>query len=795
MANTIPLGQVARIARSARISRSALVAGFRRAIRAILNRQPVPLGVVSCLAVGLTSSGALFATVAGLFAPPFGLRDPDTLVHLSLPPRSVAKWVVDDRARILEMGRGLRENVWFDGYSWYRRTAGRDDQAYLDPRFPNAVVTEVGGEFFRTISVPLDQGRATAVSDIVGTAAPVIIGFEIWKTQFGGDPKIVGKTISPPLAEGRRLEWVVVGIAPKGFSFPVRTNVWLVVPEPRAVLGWSFVARLRRDVRLDTVVALEKDFAVSPLVGAFRPAGSAGVVYLFAGAVGLLMVAWLQIILLLSARTAAGAPEARLRVAIGAPRVALVAEQCGEHLTYIGLGAFSAFAMLPAARSGLVAVLSSVPVVQTAPPMAPGIGLIAALVAAMGAVAAVTSWSHVCSRDLHRGHGARRRRIGKAVTVGQVAIGAATVYLTAVAVENFQLSASVDLGFDVDRTWAIVAPPLEIGPGESGLTLFNAYTARVADALERLRASGAVEDVTSTSFFPMQKGALPVAYVRRSPNAEGIVARTVSVGPGFLTLIRARLSRGQEFGGHPINGLGGRSVAVVTESLARRLFGDADAVGKEVLSGSRSLKVVGVVADVKLSSPDEDVTPTLFSFFDRADLSPNLIVRVRSNIGAGAVRSLVSGVWGEKTGPAVFPLWQLQAHARAEWRSRAIVMSATAMALVVLVTAGVCFSVHNELQARKQEVAIMLAIGAPSEKLHWLLMTRVLKTLAMGSAIGMVLGAVSLKASASLFPFATIRQPAAAAAVFGGVGLLAVGLFRFLSNGLTKISPATVMKS
>src|SRR5262249_30585224 len=132
---------------------------------------------------------------------------------------------------------------------------------------------KVSPGFFSVFGVPAAQGRTFSADLVSGARFDVaerytggdrvlVLGDGLWRRRFGGDPDVVGRTISLDNAP-----WLIAGIMPRGFAAPsVNTDVWVPWDIPRSYAGypggaprdWRFlnaVARLRRNVTLEGAAA------------------------------------------------------------------------------------------------------------------------------------------------------------------------------------------------------------------------------------------------------------------------------------------------------------------------------------------------------------------------------------------------------------------------------------------------------------------------------------------------------------------------------------------------------------
>src|SRR5580765_780754 len=228
-------------------------------------------------------------------------------------------------------------------------------------RYTGGYVTEV---FFRIVNVSPIIGRDfTADDNKPGAEKTTILGYEIWKRDFGGDPNIVGQSVR---VNGKAA--TIIGVMPENFKFPVSEQLWVplynefpLLPREDARAGGSAPAvmgRLKSGVSLDQVnaefSALAKRLAkdnpktnehltsanVQPLLNSFTGPQLRGTVYAMLGAVLLvLVIACVNVMNMQFGRAALRAKELAIRGALGATRWRLVRQMLTESLVVAVFGA------------------------------------------------------------------------------------------------------------------------------------------------------------------------------------------------------------------------------------------------------------------------------------------------------------------------------------------------------------------------------------------------------------------------------------------------------------------------
>ena len=158
-----------------------LLKDIRYGVRSLLKRPSFTIVAVITLALGIGLNTAIFGVINAVLLRPLPYQEPERLVTFRSNQSAPDVADVEAQARTLsKIGGSVAQSLDYTGGS--------------EPvQFKTGMVT---GGFFETLGVQAEQGRLiTHADDQSGAPYVIVLGQELWRRQFGADPKIVGKTI------------------------------------------------------------------------------------------------------------------------------------------------------------------------------------------------------------------------------------------------------------------------------------------------------------------------------------------------------------------------------------------------------------------------------------------------------------------------------------------------------------------------------------------------------------------------------------------------------------------------
>jgi predicted permease len=746
-----------------------------------LRRSPgFTIAATITLALGIGLNAAIFSTVNGVLLRPLPYRDPSRLVSaterfaLSFSPGGVL---------------GPDFVAWQKHNQAFERIEG-----FLGSQGPGISLsgagdpvpvrmTQVTVGFFSMLGLRPIAGRSfTADEGKLGRENVLLIGERLWQARFGRSAKVLGQTV--------RLNndaFTVIGVMPASVRYP-EADVWtpivldssLFLPQSRPLAFVSAIGRLKPGVTLSQaqsnlsrithsidreyppqiVQSRDRRVELVPLhallAGNARPLllillGTAGFVFLIACA----NVANLSL-----SRAAARSREFAVRGALGAGRGRLVRQLLTESLLLAAIGS----------ALGLVCGLWSVRLLKRLiPPTLPGdvgldprilafaigITLLATLI--FGLAPALAGSRAEVSETLkaggaRAGYGRGARHLRSVLVVCEIALSLVLLIGAGLLARSFLRLSNVRLGFNPDRVLtAQVWRPMTNGfQTPSQVPFFN-------EVLDRIRVLPGVKDAGAASRAPLSTCEGQAGRFKLRGAAEDLQSVcSTTVSPGYFRAMEIPLLKGRSFSDRDSSD--GPPVVIMNETLAREAFGDGDPIGQQAgiygLSGVSWRTVVGVVADAKNSTIEQQPWPEIFVPYPQAllPLSATFVVRTGGDPSALAalVRKAVEAVDRDQAVSNVQTLDEAIATSTAPQWFRMLLLGLFASLALALSAIGVFGVMAYSVTRRAHEIGVRIALGAQPGDILMLVVRQGMVVAAIGLGVG-VIGAAALTRLLSSF--------------------------------------------
>lgn len=798
---------------------------IRFGIRMLAKKPMFSIIAVITLALGIGANTAIFSVVNGVLLRPLPFKEPDRLMMIretklpQFPEFSVAP------GNFLDW---KKQNTVFERLVAYKGSSlnliGTDDPERL--RALN--VTE---GFFAMLGAQPQLGRDfLAEEDQVGHNNVVILSYGLWQRRFSGDPKILNQTITL-----NRQAYTVIGVMPATFHFGSGENeldLWtpMAFTEEQAQNhgghGLVAIGQLKPGITVDQAraemsaiagrlaaqypVDIGWDVKIMPLlefsVRSIKPA----LLILLVAVAFVLLIACANVANLLLARAAGRQKEIATRTSLGASRWRIVRQLLTESLLLSLLGGALGLAL---AKWGMDLLLT------LAPPDLPRLNNVSLDGRALAFTATITLLTGVIfglvpalqsskpnlnetMKDAGRGstEGGRRQRIRSILVVLEVATALVLLVGAGLMIKSFWQLQKVDPGFNPDNTLTVqVSLPKTKYPEESQQVAF------FQQLIERVATLPGVQSAGAGHVVPLSGNDFVLAFEidGRPPLQPGVTQSTnyYSVSADYFKAMGIPLRRGRVFTERDIKD--SPRVAVINETMAKKIFPDEDPIGKRITFDNRQkgnpewFEIVGIVGDVKQYSLDQVTTMQTYEpYIQQTFPYMTLVVRTTgdpTNLNA-AIRSEVLKLDKEQPTTNFKTLNEFFSISIAQQRFSVVLLGMFAVVALVLSAVGIYGVLSYAVTQRTHEIGIRVALGAGKRDVLRLVVGQGMLLTVIGVAGGLGAAFALTRLMASLLFGVTATD----AVTFASVAslLLAVALLACYipARRATKVDPLVALR-
>jgi putative ABC transport system permease protein len=791
----------------------ALQQDLRVGLRSLLRAKGLAATVVVTLALGIGANAAIFSVVRGVLLRPLVNRGEDRLLYIrqSSPGTGAVNMtfsvpeIKDFRSRVTSLAA-------FGEFSTIDFTM----LGFGEPRVVRAGV--VDGSFFEVMGLRPVLGRLLMPSDDGPEAAGVaVLTHRFWTTTLAGDPTVVGKQIrlGPRSA-------TVVGVLEPSVPYPADTEIIAnMVTSPHHLGATMVTERAHRMTELfgrlapaATVEAARAELTavhaamlrehaasyparghvqlhVTPLRDQIAAPARTILLVLLAAAAIVFVIACSNVANLILARSVRREGELAVRAALGASHGALRRTLLAESLVLCAAGAalgvllarpfvtaVSSFAARFSVRALEVTVDSSVLWVGVG--LAMSAAVLLAYVPRLPSTQAPTGFG-LASGNIRITPGTNRRL--RAFATLQIAFSFVLLAGAGTLLAALLVLQSATTGYDMRQVLVFDVPTLALGrstPEE--ISVYKTMTQRIGEL-------PGVDGVALGSFVPWRDtGRLDMNFrfsgdgYAAADGEDDPRARFRSVAPGFFAVLGVPLVAGRDFTDDDRRG--GESVAIVSESVAQRLFPNGDAVNRriwftEAILGKPSpRRIVGVVADVDDENLVRGPSQTIYHPMQQSGLAGRLFVRAAGDPYAlvQPVTQIVREVAANQPIERPATLEDVRAAMLAPQRLNAFVVSGFAGVALLIAAVGVAGVLAFGVSARTREFGVRLAIGSTPSELLLSVLSEGAAIVVIGIAAGIAGGYAFAGIAASYVESLRLPGPmpvAAAAAMLIGAAVMA----------------------
>jgi predicted permease len=770
--------------------------------------------VVLTLALGIGANAAIFTLVRGVLLRPLVNRDENRLVYIHHSARGMG---MENAVFSVPEMEDLRQRVKSFSSIGDFSTIGFTMNGLGEPREVRAGV--VGGTYFEVMGLHPVLGRLLDMRDDGPSAdGAVVLTYRFWTTALKSDPSVLGKVVR--LGSFGTRTGTIVGVLEPCVPYPSETEIIAnVVTSPHHLSATMATGRLHRmtelfgrlapgatleqaraDLRAAHGAMMKEHPEAYPAKADYRidavllrdqiTSKARTVLWVLLAASGLVfIIACSNVANLILARTIRREGELVIRAALGASTAALRRVLLAESLLLCGAGA--ALGVLSARP--MVAILAryasrfsirALDLTVDSSMLWVGVSLALAAAALLAFVPRLPSGDGSNGINLSNGSvrvtgGATRRLRVFAVT--QIAASFVLLAGAAMLLKTLLAIQAVDTGIDTRRVLAINVPVISYGRTDGQVVDFY------KEAMRRVHQLPGVDGVALGVLTPWREGGTLGPGLQFT--AEGYARGTAEddprgqfriVSPGFFAALGVPVIAGRDF--NDLDRKDGEPVAIVSQSVAQRMFPNREALNRHVVwtdplikfigMKPTPLRIVGIAADID----DEHLVPgptlTVYTPFGQGPLfGGRLFVHVRSDPYAlvSPITRTIRGLSVDQPVERATTLEDVRAEVLTPDRLNAMVFGGFAMVALLIAVVGVAGVLAFSVSARMREFGIRLAIG--SQPRH--LLTRVIAEgaviTAMGIGAGLACGLALQRLAGSYFD--NVRMPGAWVVV-GAAGVL-----------------------
>jgi len=732
------------------------------------------------IAVGIGVNTAVFSVINTVLLKPLTYPDPQSLVRL----RNTFPQGSNPFASVPEF------NVWRQQTSIFQQVAASD--------FGGAGLNLTGGDhplqvqgihvtanYFSMLGAPVIAGRTfTAAEDQPNGGRVVVLSYGLWKSRFGGQSDVVGRTIQ---IDGQ--PYLIIGIIGKGFLTDPAGDLWL--PFQFDLTSENMAHFFLTAARLQPGVTLQQANAQLKLVadqfrrqypGGGGPLDGFGAISLeesmigdtrqpllvLLGAVGLvLLIACANVANLLLVRASVRKRELATRAALGAGRIQIIRQLLTESLalSLAGglLGLILGFVgvrllLLAVSPGGLprigedgsaVTLDPAVPLFTLGVSVLTGIlfGLVPAISASRPNLAVTLNESS--SRS---GIGFRSGKLRSVLVVTEMALALVLVIGAALLIRTFVKLESVDPGFD---THNVLTMAMSISGDRFQRT--SGVAQLVHDGTDRLKTIPGVVAAAATCCLPLQGGfGLPFDIVGRPKgNARWTgSANYFDLSWSYFSTFKIPLLRGRSFTEQDNGSAPG--VVIINETMAKKYWPNGDPLKDRLLTGvgmgpifaEPARQIIGIVGDTHNRALDEDPFPVMYiptAQMPDAETALNSRVAplwwiVRSNVEPHTLVKAISAALRDASGGLpvahIRSMEEMVALNTSRQRFNMLLLTVFGSSSLLMAAIGIYGLMAYSVQQRTQEIGVRMALGAQASSLRNMVIRQGMTLALIGLAVG-----------------------------------------------------------
>jgi putative ABC transport system permease protein len=798
---------------------------LRHAARQLRNSPGFTVVIALTLALGIGATTAIFSAANPILFEPLPYPRATSVVMISDfgPGGAPQDTTFGTFLELLERSRSL--DVGAVSKPWQPTLVGDAEPERLTGQ-------RVSAGYFRALGVAPALGRDFQPSDDrLDGPRVVILSNALWRRRLGGDTSIVGREVT---LDDKSVQ--VIGIMPARFENVLAPSavIWAplqystsLTPDGRE---WGhhlrMIARLRPGIGLDGARRELDAIARTPLaefprvpwaslrqglvVNSLQHEVTRGIRPALLAVVGavllVLAIACVNVTNLLLARGAQRRGEFAMRAALGAGRTRLTRQVLTESVLVAAIG--GALGMI-VAQAGVHAL------VGLSPPGLPRLAairvdgavfafalivtaLVGLLVGAAPALAASRGNLQTALQQSSRRAGGGHQWTRGALVVAEVALALVLLVSAGLLLRSIERVFAVDPGFDPARllTMQVQGSGRRLDSDAARLRYFE-------QILERAGRLPGVERAALTSQLPLSgdRDGYGVHLDAQHNLNDVSGALRYAVTPGYFDTMRIPLRRGRALDARDV--AGAPRAALLSESLAKRLFPDRDPLGQPIQFGPEegpAYTVVGVAGDVKQTSlaiETDDAVYVTMPQWHWVDSVMTMVVRARSDAAAltPAVRAAIWSVDRNQAIARAGTMDSLVAQSEADRRFALILFEGFGIVALLLAATGIYGVLSSSVAERTREIGVRAALGASQADILSLVARQAMALTAVGTVIGVAGAMVATEALVTMLFGVSRVDPVTYTAVVLLLALVSAGASAVPAWRATRVDPAITLRA